>query len=94
MAVGIERSYCQNLFEVAAMLNSVRTVESMLHFIVENVASEVRATWCSAMLLTPGITYLFHTAAYGLSDSYIGKGSVSADISVSENPVNVFDGCK
>jgi GAF domain-containing protein len=36
------------------------------------------------MLLTPDRTQLLHTAAYGLSDSYVRKGPISVDRSISQ----------
>lgn len=95
MAVKTERRYCQNMYEVAAVVNSARTIENVLQSIVESVAKEVRTKGCSAMLLTPDGRHLYHTASYGLSDRYIKKGPLSADKSISEalegNPVAVYD---
>ncbi len=95
MALKTERRYCQNLYEVAAVVNSAKTIETVLHSIVESVAKEVRVKGCAAMLLTPERKHLFHTATYGLSDQYVTKGPVSADKSISEaldgKPVAVFD---
>jgi GAF domain-containing protein len=77
-------SYYQSLYEVAATLNSARTAGAILQSIVENVAKALRAKGCSLMLLSPDKKVLLHTAAYGLSDSYIGKGRISADKSLAE----------
>lgn len=98
MAVKSQRKYCQNLYEVAAVVNSARTIETVLSSIVENVAQEIRAKGCSAMLLTPDKKRLIHTATYGLSGKYIKKGAVLAEKSISEalngRPVGVFDATK
>jgi signal transduction protein with GAF and PtsI domain len=95
MVVKLKRRYCQNLFEVAAVVNSARTIDTVLHSIVENVAKEIQAKGCSAMLLTPDRERLIHTATYGLSDRYIKKGVILTDKSISEalngKPVAVFD---
>jgi GAF domain-containing protein len=90
----VERYY-QELYEVAAVLNSARDPEPVLHAIVALVAKAVGAKACSLMLLTPDKKMLLHTAAYGLSDWYVRKGPVSADKSISESlkgkPIAVLD---
>jgi GAF domain-containing protein len=80
----VERYY-QELYEVAAVLNSARDPQAVLHAIVALVAKAVGAKGCSLMLLTPDRKVLLHTAAYGLSDWYVRKGPVSADKSISES---------
>lgn len=79
-----ERNYYQSLYQVAAAVNSAHTSENVLRSIAENVAKAVGAKGCSLMLLTPDRKLLLHTAGYGLSDEYIGKGPLSADKSISE----------
>jgi GAF domain-containing protein len=90
----VERYY-QELYEVAAVLNSARDPQAVLHAIVACVAKAVGAKGCSLMLLTPDKKVLLHTAAYGLSDWYVRKGPVSADKSISESlegkPIAVLD---
>jgi len=87
--------YYQNLYELAAILNSARSPDDILHSIVEGVAKAMSAKGCSLMLLTPDKEVLLHTAAYGLSDWFVRKGPVSADKSMSESlkgkPVIVLD---
>jgi GAF domain-containing protein len=93
----VERYY-QELYEVAAVLNSARDPGAVLHAIVALVAKAVGAKACSLMLLTPDKKVLLHTAAYGLSDWYVRKGPVSADKSISESlegkPIAVLDATK
>jgi len=90
-----ERNYYRSLYDVAAAANSARTPESVLRSIVERVAQDMGAKGCSLMLLTPDRKLLLHTAAYGLSDSYVRKGPVSADKSLAAalegKPVAVLD---
>lgn len=90
-----ENSYYQSLYEVAAVLNSAHTPESVLRSIVEMTAQAMGAKGCSLMLLTPDRKLLLHTVAYGLSDWYVRKGPVSADKSISDalegKPVAVLD---
>ena len=87
--------YYQNLYELAAILNSARSPDDILHSMVEGVAKAMSAKGCSLMLLTPDKEVLLHTAAYGLSDWFVRKGPVSADKSMSESlkgkPVIVLD---
>ena len=79
-----EKSHYENLYEAAAILNSARDPDEVLHSFVENIAKALGARACSLMLLTPDSKSLVHTAAYGLSNWYMRKGPVSADISISE----------
>jgi signal transduction histidine kinase len=76
--------YYRSLYEIAAVVNSVHTPESVLDAIVETVSKALKAKGCSLLLLTEDRKTLLHTAAYGLSDWYIRKGPVSADKSISE----------
>lgn len=80
----VKRSYYASLYEVAALVNSSRSPESVLSSIVEKVAKALDAKGCSIMLLTPDKKRLLHTVAYGLSDWYVKKGPLSADKSISE----------
>jgi GAF domain-containing protein len=93
----VER-YFQELYEVAAVLNSARGPEAVIHAMVALVAKAVGAKACSLMLLTPDKKVLLHTAAYGLSDWYVRKGPVSVDKSISESlegkPIAVLDATK
>jgi len=79
-----EKIYYHGLYGVAAVLNSARAPESILHSVVESVARTVGAKGCSLMLLDPDKKVLLHTVAYGLSDWYVRKGPVKADRSISE----------
>jgi GAF domain-containing protein len=79
-----EKSYYENLYEAAGVLNSARDPDEVLHSFVGNIAEALGARACSLMLLTPDRKALVHTVACGLSDWYMRKGPVSADISISE----------
>ena len=93
-----ERNYYQSLYEIAAAVNSTRSAEAILHYIVENVAKAVGVKGCSLMLLTPDREILIHADAYGLSNWYVQKGRVRADQSISEalegKPATVLDATK
>jgi GAF domain-containing protein len=87
--------YYQELYEVAAVLNSARNPQEVLHALVASVAKAVGAKGCSLMLLTPDKKVLLHTAAHGLSPWYVKKGPASVDKSISESlegkPVAILD---
>jgi GAF domain-containing protein len=89
------KRYYESLYQLAFAVNSAHTPEPILNSLVKNMAEATRAKGCSIMLLTPDRKELLHTAAYGLSDWYIRKGPVSADLSISEalegSPVIVAD---
>ena len=90
----VERYY-QELYEVAAVLNSARDPQEVLHAMVACVAKAVGTKGCSLLLLTRDKKALLHTAAHGLSDWYVRKGPGSADKSISESlegkPVAILD---
>lgn len=90
-----ECEYYQSLYEIAAVVNSARDPESVLHYIVENVTHVMGVKGCSLMLLAPNKKLLLHTTAYGLSGGYIRKGPVLVDKSISETlagkPVAILD---
>jgi signal transduction protein with GAF and PtsI domain len=89
------KTYCQNLYNLAATLNSARSPADVIHSIVENVTKAMSVKGCSLMLLTPDKKILLHTAAYGLSDWFVRKGPVVVDQSMTftleGNPLVVLD---
>jgi GAF domain-containing protein len=82
---GIERTYYQSLYQLAATLNSAGSAETILNSIVENVARAMDAKGCSLLLLTPDKQALMRIANYGLSDWYARNGPVLADQSMSDS---------
>jgi GAF domain-containing protein len=82
---GIEKTYYQSLYQLAATLNSARSPENILRSIVENVAKAMGAKGCSLMLLTPDKQVLLRIADYGLSSWYVRKGPVLKDKSMSDS---------
>ena len=76
--------YHRSLYEIAAIVNSVRVPESVLDTMVKTVTEALEAKGCSIMLLSADRKALLRTAAYGLSDQYLRKGPLSADKSVSQ----------
>jgi len=79
-----ERDYYQSLWIIATAINLAQTRENVLRSVVEHVARTMEVRGCSLMLLTPDRKHLLHTVSYGISDSYIEKGPVSADKSISD----------
>ena len=90
-----QRNHCYGLYEIAAAVNSERTIEGVLDSIVVSVASALGARACTVMLLTPDRKTLLRVAAHGLSDYYLNKGPVSAHRSISDalegRPVAILD---
>lgn len=95
MVTKTERNYYNNLYELAAKVNSAGTPEVVLRYVVKKIAQVLEAKGASLMLLTPDRKHLLHTVAYGLSDWYIRKGPLSVDNSIGEalegKPIAVFD---
>jgi signal transduction protein with GAF and PtsI domain len=87
--------YCQNLYSLAATLNSAGSPADVIHSIVKSVTTAMSAKGCSLMLLTPDNKILLHTAAYGLSDWFVRKGPVIVDQSMAYtlagNPLALLD---
>jgi signal transduction histidine kinase len=79
-----KKRYYRSLYEIAAVVNSAHTPESVLDAIVKTVSKGLEAKGCSLMLLTEDRKTLLHTVACGLSEWYIRKGPVSVDKSISE----------
>lgn len=79
-----KQDYYNSLWIIATAINLAKTSEEVLHSVVEHVAKAMEVKGCSLMLLSPDKDRLLHTASYGISDSYIGKGPISADKSIPE----------
>jgi len=79
-----EHYYYLTLNEVVTAVNSARTPDAVLHSIVENVTKAIDAKGCSLMLFAPDKKHLLHMVSYGLSDSYVEKGPLLIDKSMSE----------
>jgi len=77
-------SYLKTLYTVAADINSEREPDGVLDSIVEDVTEGLNAKGCSLILLSSDRKNLLHTATYGLSDTYVDKGPLLAERSISE----------
>ncbi|TET50575.1 MAG: GAF domain-containing sensor histidine kinase [Dehalococcoidia bacterium] len=80
----LTQRYYRSLYEIAAIVNSAGTPESVLDAIVKTVSQALQAKGCSLMLFAPDRETLVHMAAHGLSDWYVRKGPLSADESMSQ----------
>lgn len=87
--------YYKALYQIAVEVTSRTDTAGVLDSIVQSTAAAMGAKGCSLMLLSPDRKHLLHTAACGLSDSYIKKGPVDVGPILSEvlkgNPVAVYD---
>ena len=80
----LEKHY-QNLYELAAILNSARSPDEILNSIVETAACAMGTKGCSLMLLTPDKNALMRIAAFGLSSWFVRMGPVVIDRSMTES---------
>ncbi|MFO8102020.1 MAG: GAF domain-containing sensor histidine kinase [Dehalococcoidia bacterium] len=64
------------LYDIAAEVYSSTSREAVLNDIVRSTALALDLKGCSLMLLSTNRKQLIHTASYGLSENYLGKGPV------------------
>ncbi len=87
--------YYKALYQIATEVDSSTSTKDVLNGIVRSTAKAIGLKGCSLMLLSQDRKRLIHTVAYGLSSSYIRKGSVKIDPITDEalkgNPIIVFD---
>jgi len=76
--------YYRGLYEVSKKVISSLQVDEVLQSLVKGVTEAMGAKGCALMLLSPDGKVLVHRTAYGLSDTYIRKGPVDVDSSISE----------
>jgi GAF domain-containing protein len=76
--------YLHSLYQLSSILNSERNPSVLLNSIVKNTAKAIMAKACSVMILTPDKEVLLHSAAYGLSDSYLRKGPIKVSRVIKE----------
>ncbi|MFO8010040.1 MAG: GAF domain-containing sensor histidine kinase [Dehalococcoidia bacterium] len=83
------------LYDIAVQVYSSTSTETVLNDIVRSTALALGLKGCSLMLLSPNRKQLIHTASYGLSEPYLGKGPVGVGPILAEvlkgNPVAVDD---
>jgi len=77
-----EDRFYRGLYQVALTINSSLDPQEVMRAIAESAAKALDAKGASIMLLSPDRKELYHSAAYGLSDWYVRKGSVRVDESM------------
>lgn len=76
--------YFDALRKAAKAVNSSLKLAEVLQTIATVTTHAIRVRGCSILLLDSDGQYLLHTASYGLSEEYLQKGAVSADLSAAE----------
>lgn len=76
--------YCRALFSVAQAVNSSLDNSAVLEAVVRNATSAMNAKGSTLMLLSADRRRLQQVASYGLSDRYMRKGPLDADLSIPE----------
>ncbi len=76
--------YYKALYQIATEIDASTSTKDVLDSIVRSTAKIVGVKGCSLMLLTLNRNKLVHIAAYGLSESYIKKGTVKIDTILDE----------
>ena len=79
-----EINFLKALYSVAEDLNTEREPEGVLQSITEDVTEAMGVKGCSLILLSSDKKTLLHTATYGLSEAYLGKGPLLAQKSICE----------
>ena len=69
-------NYYRTLYQIATEIDSGTSTKDVLDNIVRSTAQAINVKGCSLMLLTQDQGKLVHIVAYGLSRSYITKGTV------------------
>jgi GAF domain-containing protein len=77
-------TYYRTLYNIAVAINSSLDTQTVLTSIVKSTAETLEAKGCSVMLLDPDRKQLFHSAAHGISDSYVRKGPLKVDQSMQQ----------
>jgi len=75
-------NFLQALYSVAEDLNTEREPERVLQSIPKDVTEAMGVKGCSLILLSSDKKTLLHTATYGLSEEYLGKGPLLAQKSI------------
>ncbi len=91
----IDRTYYQSMHEILEGIESKSSPREICCSILKDVTKATSSKGCSIMLFTPDKKDLFRCAAYGLSDWFFKKSTVSTDLSISEalegKPVAILD---
>ncbi len=81
----LERSYFDSFIKVTKAMNSTLDIQKVMDTLVQNLVQVMGVKASAIRLLNPNKGTLDLLASYGLSDKYISKGAVSADLSIAES---------
>jgi two-component system NtrC family sensor kinase len=73
--------YLKSLEEIGKALNSTFQLQEVLNFIVAKIPEEMNLKGCTIRLFDPGKGHLNLVAASGLSEEYLGRGSIDDELS-------------
>jgi PAS domain S-box-containing protein len=87
--------YLKSLEEIGKVLNSTRQLQEVLAFIVAKIPEVMNLKGCTIRLLDPEKGHLDLVAASGLSEEYLGRGSIDDELSthhaMTGKPVIIYD---
>lgn len=80
----LESHYFDALHEAAKAINSTLKSDEILSIIVRTATEATKAKGCSLLLLDDEKKFLVHKTTFGLSDRYLEKGVLLADLSLGD----------
>lgn len=87
--------FLQELRQISRLVNSTLDLDIILHSIVEKLPKIMGVQGCTIRLVQPATNRLELAAASGLSEEYLGRGSISKENSIFKvlkgQPVSIFD---
>ena len=87
--------YLKSLEEIGKALNSTFQLQEVLDFIVAKIPEVMNLKGCTIRLFDPGKGHLNLVAASGLSEEYLGRGSIDDELSTHQammgEPVIIHD---
>lgn len=79
-----EFQYLKLFIDVCKVINSSLDLKEVLKLITENIVKRINVKACTIFLLDKSQKKLDASASYGLSDTYLRKGTLDADKSIAE----------
>lgn len=87
--------YLKSLEEIGKAINSTLNLQEVLDFIVSRLPEVMNLKGCTIRLFAPGRDHLNLVAASGLSQEYLGRGSIDDELSthhaIQGEPVIIYD---
>jgi len=87
--------YLKSLEEIGKALNSTFQLQEVLDFIVSKIPETMNLKGCTIRLFDPVKRHLNLVASYGLSEEYLGRGSIDDELSTHQammgEPVIIYD---